>query len=322
MKKKIAAQKTISQNAAKLFDVVIIGGGAAGMSAALWCDELGLATLLLEENKELGGQLLRVFNPIKNHLGADAGNGQKLQKIFLRQIKSRKFSIQARRKIVKTNFKRKSITLNGGEQIKWQFLVIATGVRRRTLGVEGEDKFKDHGILESGKRDAKLIKNKRAAIIGGGDAALENALILAKTAAEVTVIHHRENLRARAEFTEKARKNKKIKILTETIVTKFSGGKELESLELNNLATEEVFVLPVEAALLRIGVAPNTEIFRDELEMDTQGYIKINENCETSVENVLAIGDVANPLSPTISSAVGMGATAAKVIFSRLNSKS
>ena len=308
----------LSKNINKSFDVVIIGGGAAGMSAALWCDELGLQTLLLEENDELGGQLWRVYNPIKNHLGANATNGRALQKAFLKQIKSRGFTIRMESRIADIDIKKQSVALDGGEEIEWKFLVIATGVRRRQSGAKGEESFKDCGILESGKRDTKLVKNKRVAVIGGGDAALENALILAAAAAEVTVIHRRKDFRARAEFMERAQANKKVKFLTETIVREFDGDKKLESLKLNNLKTNEDWVLPVDWVLFRIGVEPNTEVFRGQLNLDEQGYIKINENCETSIGNIFAIGDAANPLAPTVSSAVGMGATAAKVIFSKM----
>jgi thioredoxin reductase (NADPH) len=318
----MAAAKMNKENKSESesFDVVVIGGGAAGMSAALWCDELGLKTLLLEENNKLGGQLWRVYNPIKNHLGADAENGQELQKTFLKQIKSRKVSVRTKSKISAINLKKKSVVLENGGEINWKFLVIAVGVSRRKLGVEGEEKFQKRGIIESGKRDAQLVKNKSVVIIGGGDAALENALILAETASEVTVVHRREDFRAREEFLEKAEKNKKVKMLTETVVTKFGGEKKLNSVELKNLKTKKVWKLTAEAVLLRIGVEPNTKIFQGKINLDKQGYIKINENCETSAQNVFAVGDVANPLAPTVSSAVGMGATAAKVIFSKLNS--
>lgn len=322
-KKKTGGKKIISESknqASETFDVIIVGAGAGGISAALWCDELGLKTLLLEERAESGGQLLRVFNPIKNHLGADAEDGRKLQKIFLKQIKPRKFSFRLQSEVLKIDIKKKRVVLKNNQAIEWKFLIIATGVRRGKLGVEGEEKFKQKGIIESGKRDAESVKNKTVAVIGGGDAALENALILAGTASEVILIHRRKEFRARAEFLNRARKDSKIKILTDAIVTKFNGDEKLKSLELKNLQTKEIFTLPVDAVLLRIGVKPNTEIFRGKLDLDKCGYIKINDKCETSVKNIFAVGDAVNPFSPTISSAVGMGATAAKVIFAKLNS--
>lgn len=322
-KKKNTEKKIIFQSEnqdSEIFDVIIIGGGAAGMSAALWCDELGLKSLLLEKNIEPGGQLLYVFNPIKNHLGADAKNGLELQKIFLKQIEQRKFTLYAQAAVVEINAEKRFVILESGENIKWRFLIIATGVRRRKLGAQGEEKFTRKGIIESGKRDAKLVKNKKTAIVGGGDAALENALILAETASAVTVIHRRKEFRARAEFLAEVRKNPKIKILTETTVTKFIGDEKLESLELKNSQTKEIFTLPVEAVLLRIGVEANTEIFRGKVDLDERGYVRVNNKCETSAKNIFAVGDAANPVSPTVSSAVGMGATAAKVIYGKLSS--
>ena len=321
-RKKTTVQKQFLQSEninAEVFDVVIVGGGAAGMSAALWCDELGLKTLLLEENEELGGQLRYVFNPIENHLGAKTKNGEALRKIFLKQIQTRRFTSRLQSKIVTINIRKKSIVLENGENIKWQFLIIATGVRRRKLGIEGEEKFKNRGIIESGKRDVKSAKNKKAAIIGGGDAALENALILAETAAKVTLVHRGENFRARPEFIERVKSHPKIEILTSTAAAEIIGDENVKAVKLKNIQTGKSQILPVETVLIRIGVAPNTEIFHGQIEMDQSGYIKVNQNCETNVPHIFAVGDVACPLAPTVSTAVGMGAIAAKVIMASLN---
>lgn len=304
----------------KDFDVIVVGGGAAGMSAALWCDELGLKTLLLEAKNKLGGQLAQVYNPIKNHLGANAQNGVKLRADFLRQIKNRQFEIRYLSEAVEIDVNAKEIFLSGEKQtLSAEFLIIATGVSRRKLGIEGEDKFKERGILESGKRDEKLVIGKQVCIIGGGDAALENALILSKTAELVFLVHRRANFRARGEFVKQVKANKKVKILMNTTVSKIIGDKRIESVEIKNLQTSSVKILPVEAVLPRIGVKPNTEIFRGKLKLNKAGYIKVDALCRTSVENVFAIGDVACPRSPTISTAVGMGATAAKVISEKVS---
>lgn len=303
------------------YDVIIIGGGAAGLSAALWCDELGLNALLLESGTELGGQLLRVYNPVKNHLGVDAENGLALRDVFLKQIESRQFIIRLQSEISLINWESKQILLATGETLFARFLIVATGVRRRKLNVEGEDEFKDKGIIESGKRDANLIAGKRACVIGGGDAAFENALLLAVTASSVTLIYRGKEFRARTEFVEQARNNRKIKILTETTVRKITGNEQIEFIELENTATKEKIEIKTEVILIRIGVEPNTKFLRGRAALDESGYIKINQNGETSVKGVFAVGDVANPLAPTVSSAVGMGATAAKVISSKLQIK-
>ncbi|MDQ3749714.1 MAG: NAD(P)/FAD-dependent oxidoreductase [Acidobacteriota bacterium] len=296
------------------FDVIIIGGGAAGLSAELWCAELGLNALLLEAETELGGQLLWTHNQIKNHLGIEAENGRKLRDIFIRQVERRQFNHRLHSEISDIDFENKRISLKSGEGFSAQSLVIATGIRRRKLNVAGEEKFKNKGIIESGKRDGNLVKGKKALIVGGGDAAFENALILAKTASEVTLVHRQRKFRARAEFVEQAKNNPKVKILTGITVREFVGKTRIEAVELENLETKQKFTLAIEAVLIRIGVEPNTEILCGKLELDEQGYVKIDQHCETNVKDIYAIGDVANPIAPTISSAVGMGATAAKAI--------
>jgi thioredoxin reductase (NADPH) len=299
------------------FDVVIIGGGAAGISAACWCDELGLKTLLLESQPELGGQLLWVHNPIRNHLGAETENGREMRDIFVRQAENFNFLLRASAKVFEVDLEKKIVMLENGEDFSARALIIATGIRRRKLGVAGEIELKDKGILESGKRDAEKSRDKNVCIVGGGDAALENALILAETARKVTLVYRGKDFRARAEFLEKARQNSSIEILTESVVSKIIGREKVEAVEIKN--NNKVFVLPVEAILIRIGVEPNTKLFRGKLKLDKDGYIEIDSRCETSVDKVFAIGDVANPLSPTVSTAVGMGATAAKVVLEKLS---
>jgi thioredoxin reductase (NADPH) len=301
------------------YDIIIIGGGAAGISAALWCAELNLKALLLESKAELGGQLLWTHNEIKNHLGVEAENGRKLRDVFVRQIEDRDFTLKLNSKIIAADLAGKSVSLETGEIFSAENLIIATGVRRRKLNVEGEEKFQGRGIIESGKRDADSVKNKRVCIIGGGDAAYENTSILTKTAAHVTLIQRGKLSRARNEFVEAARNNRKVEILTETIVVKIIGGERVEAIELENKVTGKQTQIAVEAVLLRLGVEPNTEFLRGAVHLDENGYIKINQNCETNVEGIFAVGDVANPVAPTVSSAVGTGATAAKAIFARLS---
>ena len=301
------------------FDVIIIGGGAAGISAAGWCAELGLNALLLEKDAELGGQLLWTYNPIKNHLGIEAENGRELRDVFVRQAENYNFTLKINAQIAEIDLTNKTILLANDEKFVAPALIIATGVSRRNLNVEGEEKFTGKGILKSGKLDKDSLKGKSVAIIGGGDAAAENALILAETASNVTVIHRSKEFRARAEFLEKARSNSKIKFLTKTIVRQISGDERVEAVELESLQGGEIYQLPVDAILIRIGVKPNTEFLRGKIALDNKGYIKINDLCEAGVAGIWAVGDAANPVAPTVSSAVGMGATAAKAIFARLN---
>ena len=300
-------------------DVVIIGGGVAGLATALWCDELGLSALLLEEKAELGGQLLWVHNEIKNYLGREAKNGRELRDAFLEQITKRRFELRLQAQIDELDLEKKEIRLLDGTRISARAAVIATGIRRRRLNVPGEDEFKARGIIESGMKNAASVTGKSVLIVGGGDAAFENALILAKTAEKVTLVHRGRDFRARREFIEQVQSHPKITVLTDAVIREISGNTRLESVTLSGAARGETRVLPADALLIRIGVEPNTEIFPKTLQLDKSGYVEINRNCETSLEGVYAAGDVANPLAPTISSAAGMGATAAKAIFSWLN---
>ncbi len=311
--------QSLSKLTATNFDVIIIGGGAGGLSSALWCAELGLKTLLLEKNAQLGGQLLWTHNRIKNHLGIEAQNGREMRDIFVRQTENYEFDVCLTTDISKIDLVNKTITFETGEYTSARSIIFATGVRRRKLDVEGEKEFRNRGIIESGKRDGQIVKGKNAVVVGGGDAALENALILSETALSVTIVHRRASFSARSEFLEQVRDNPKIKILTDTTLEKIVGSEQVEAVELKNLDTNKTLILPTQAVLIRIGVEPNTNALRGEINLDKQGYIKINGNCETNVNHVFAVGDVANPLSPTVSSAVGMGATAAKVLSSRLS---
>ncbi len=298
------------------YDVVIIGGGTAGISAACWCGELGLIAVLIEKNAELGGQLLSVFNPIKNHLGVETANGQEMRDIFVRQMQNFKFDILTNSAVSKVDFENKTLSLSDGKTLHFKALVIATGVRRRKLNIKGETEFIGKGIIESGKRDGKTLVGKTVCVIGGGDAALENALILSEFATKVFLIHRRENFRGRNEFLTRILNNPKIEILRNTQIIEIIGNKNVEAIKLKN---EAEFILPTDAIIFRLGVEPNTELFRDKIVSDEFGYIKINGNCETNFSSIFAVGDVANRLSPTVSSAVGTGTTAAKVIWERLN---
>lgn len=297
------------------FDVIVIGGGPAGLSAALWCEDLGLQTLLLEKDDELGGQLRRVYNPIENHLGLEAKNGQEMRERFITQVDKRKFLRRLRANVLAIDVQRRLALMENGVSVEARSMIIATGVRRRRLGIEGEDTFIGKGIIESGKRDSARVEGKRVLIAGGGDAAIENALILSKVAEKVFVVHRRAEFTAREEFLEKAKETANIEFLTGRTLRKISGVGKVQRVELENKAADDTEVLPVEAVLVRVGVEPNTEIFSGILGMDGQGYIAVNERCETSAEGFYAAGDAANPLAPTVSSAVGMGATAARAVY-------
>lgn len=305
-----------------MHDVVIIGAGPAGLSAAFWCDELGLDTLVIEQAEQIGGQLHRVYNPIENYLGVKTRNGQELLELFSRDVDEADFDLWTGAVIDSIDLRAKRVSLRSGESLQAISIIIATGVRPRSLGIPGEKEFAGKGVIESGARDRDLFAGKDVCVIGGGDAAVENALLLAEVCATVTVVHRGRKLRARREFAERVQPNNRITVFTESVVTRIIGGDVVEAVEIQRKGGIKPFQLAVRGVLIRIGAEPNTELFRDQLTVDEKGCVAVNSEQETNVPMVFAIGDVSNPIAPTISGATGAGATAAKVIAARLNRKS
>jgi len=304
-----------------MHDVLIIGAGPAGLSAARWCDELGLNTLVLEQAEEVGGQLLSVHNAVENYLGVRAANGRQLRDLFAEETNDCEFDLWTNVELDSVNLKAKRITLKSGEELQSIALIIATGLRRRTLGIPGETEFVGRGIIESGARDREQLAGKDVCVIGGGDAAAENALVLAEVCPTVTLVHRGRKLRARREFSEQLHTHHCVTVFPESQVRRILGNDRVEAVEIERGGAIKPFQMAVQGVLIRIGWQPNTEFVRGQLELDENDYVSIGSQQETSVANVFAIGDVANPLAPTIAGAVGAGATAAKVIASRLQQR-
>jgi thioredoxin reductase (NADPH) len=300
-----------------MLDVLIIGAGPAGLSAARWCDELGLDTLVLEQGEEVGGQLLAIHQPIDNYLGARTANGRELRDLFVAQTNDCDFDLWTNVEIERVDLKAKRVVLRSGEALKAIAIIIATGLRRGTLGIPGEDEFAGRGMIES-SGDRQAFAGKDVCVIGGGDAAAENALLLSEVCPTVTLVHRGKKLRARREFTEQLHTNHCITVFPESFVRRIIGREWIEAVEIERAGAIKPFQMAVQGVIVRIGFQPNSDLFFNQLTLNERGYVLINGAQETSAENVFAIGDVANPLAPTISGAVGGGATAAKVIASRL----
>jgi thioredoxin reductase (NADPH) len=302
-----------------MHDVLIIGAGAAGLSAALWCDELGLDTLMLEQNAEVGGQLLSVFNPVQNYPGVQAQNGREVRDLFVAQTEDSDFDLWTNVEIESVDLKARRVALKSGEVLQAIAIIIATGLRRRRLGIPGEIELEGRGIVESATRDREKLAGKDVCVVGGGDAAAENALSLAEVCPTVTLVHRGRKLRARREFTEQLHTNHCITVFPESRVRRIIGSAQVEAVEIERAGAIKPFQMAVQGMLIRIGWEPNTNFVAGQLELDEGGYVIVGSQQETSVGNVFAIGDVASPLAPTIAGAVGGGATAAKVIASRLS---
>jgi thioredoxin reductase (NADPH) len=313
--------KFVEQAQPSMHDVVIIGAGPAGLSAALWCDELGLDTIVLEEKQAPGGQLHSIYGRVENYPGMRAKNGREFFERFAAGIDDAEFDLWTEVQIDSVDLNAKRIALKSGEELQSIAIIIATGVRRRQLGIPGEKEFVAHGIIESPSRDRQQFAGKDVCVIGGGDAAVENALLLADVCPTVTLVHRRKRLKARANFVAQLQGLHCITVFPEAQVTRILGGEEVEAVEIRRKDAIKPFQMAVRGVAIRIGVEPCTELFREQIQLDNEGYVTVTSRHETTAANVFAIGDVSNPLAPTIAGAAGSGATAAKVIAARLNSR-
>ena len=296
-----------------LKDVLIIGGGPAGLSALLWCNELGLSAILLDRGSELGGQLLWIHNEIKNYPGRIAKNGREMRDHFLANFNHIEKQVMLNAEVVSFDASTITATLADGKSVRARFAIIATGLRRRRLGVPGEEEFVGRGILESGSGQRRLAKGKRVAIIGGGDAALENALILSERADKVLLIHRRNKFRARESFVEQVKQTRNVEILLNQTVSSINGDGTVHSVDIRS--ERETETIPVDLVLIRIGYIPNTEFFVGQVKLDKDGFVVVGQNGKTDLKSIFAVGDSAMPDSSTIAGSSGTAASAIKKIF-------
>jgi thioredoxin reductase (NADPH) len=300
------------------FDVIIVGAGPAGLSAAIWCSDVGLSSVVLEKGPEKGGQLLHIYNQINNYPGCSASEGPEFRDDILKTLSNCRATFVHGADVIDIDTESMTVEVARGQKYTGKKVIFASGVRRRRLGIPGESEFEGKGILVSGARDRTAVSGKTVAIIGGGDAALENSLILAENADHVYVIHRRGDLRARKKFVDTAAKNSRIEFILSSEVTAIKGGQKLESIDLKDQRTDATSSLSIDRLLIRIGVEPNSELVNDKCELDDAGYVVVDRVGRSSIPGIYAVGDVANPVSPTIATSVGTGAAAVKDIASTL----
>ena len=301
------------------FDVAIIGGGPGALAAALWCGDLGLTSVLIERSGQLGGQLRKIYNPVLNYPGIETSNGSELADLMIAQAE-RRSGAEIRTGEVSGITEGENgvrIELSGGGRIESRAAIIATGVSRRKSGIPGEVDFLGRGILESGAKAGSEVTGLAVAIIGGGDAAIENAAILGRFARKVYVIHRRDQFSARRELIEAAAALDNVEFVFDATASRIAGDEQLRSLEIKIAGSDEVRQLDIDRLLIRIGVEPNSGPF-DNITKTPDGYIVTDVVGRTDLERVFAIGDVVNHTAPTIAGAVGQAATAVKAIYRQL----
>jgi thioredoxin reductase (NADPH) len=299
-------------------DVIIIGGGPAGMGALIWCHSLGLRGMLLEQSPELGGQMTEMFHRVLDYPGLIAENGRELRDHFTAQLDLLLLDYRTGQKIDEVDLSQRRARCDG-QWIQGQAIVIATGARKRKLGIPGEDKFEIRGVSFSATRDHSLYAGKKVSVIGGGDSAVQNSLLLASVCPSVTLIHRSDRYRARPDWLKQARENPRINIIDNAEVTAIEGGERVERLIIEDIRARETKTIETEGVFIRVGLAPNTEMFRGQIELDDAGFIKTDQRQRTSVEMVYAAGDVCRPVSFSVATSVGQAAIASKDIALKIH---
>ncbi len=302
-------------------DLLIIGAGPGGLSAALNARRAGLDFEIVEK-KMAGGQIINTES-VENYPGfKDDISGYELAQNLLEHCK--RFDIEVREyfavnsiESVNTRKKDKSYRFKclGDEKLIWtNSVIIATGVSPGRLNVEGEKEFIGRGISFCATCDGALYRDREVAVVGGGDTAIEEAIFLTKLAKKVYIIHRRNELRAVEILKDRAFKNKKIEFLWSSVVEKFIGKNKLEGILIGNKKENKTYKLNVDGVFEYIGWKPNSKLVKDLVKLDKKGFIITNSQMETSLPGIFAVGDVRNTPLRQVITAVADGAVAAMYV--------
>ena len=293
------------------YDVVIIGAGPAGLTAAIYCSRSKLSTLVIEKSA-VGGQAA-ITDMIENYSGFPEGiSGPSLAKMMRAQAEHFGATI-VKEGVSKIDFceGKNTITTNK-ETYEAKAVIVASGASIRPLGCEGEADFVSRGVSYCATCDGAFYEEADIAVIGGGDSAVEEAIYLTRFANSVTIVHRRDALRAKPIIQERAMANPKINIVWDSVVEKIAGDEMVEEIHLKNVKTGESSVLPVEGVFMFVGTDPNTSFLDGQIDLDDKGYILANEDTHTSKNGVFAAGDVRVKTLRQVCTAVSDGAVSAE----------
>jgi len=293
------------------YDVVIIGGGPAGLTAGLYATRARLGSILIE--RALYGGQITTTEMIENYPGFYEGiSGPELAERMERHAKRFGLEIVNGNVIeVSLNDKVKVVRLEGGEIYESKTVIISTGARPKQLHIEGEERLRGKGVSYCATCDGAFFTGDKIAVIGGGDSAIEEGVYLTRFADIVYIIHRRDELKAARILQERASSNPKIRFLLNTVVEKIEGEDSVRAIQIKNVETDESSTLDVRGVFIYIGYKPNTDIIRGMVETDEDGYIITDDKMATSVPGVFAAGDVRAKSLKQIVTAIGDGAVAA-----------
>ena len=298
-------------DAPKHYDAIVIGAGPAGLTAGIYLSRARLKTLLLDSGT-VGGQMV-LTHEIANYPGVERISGYQLGSIMRKQAKS--FGCDIKSNIVIESMQLegelKQVTLAGGMSFTANAVILTPGGRSRTLGVDGEDRFKGRGISYCATCDGDFFTDKEIVVVGGGNSALEEAVSLTKYASKVTVVHQFDHFQAFQHAVDEARSNPKIDFIMQSAIVAFHGEEKLESVDIKNLSTVEISTFATDGVFIFIGYVPNTEFLDGLIEMNQWGEIIVKPDMSTSIEGVYAAGDSIVKRYRQVTTAVGDGTIAA-----------
>ena len=294
----------------KMWDVVVIGSGPAGLSAALYASRAHLDTLVLT-GAAIGGQV-SLTNEVDNYPGFPEGiSGTELVQNLQSHAERFGATVQIDT-ITEVHLNQRPFLLKGQYgSYHSRALIVTTGASPRKLEVPGEKELTGRGVSYCATCDGWFFQGKDVVVVGGGDSALEEALFLTKYARKVTVVHRRSELRAGPALQKRAFANDKIDFVWNAIVSKVIGAEKVEAVELTNTQTGKTWEAPIDGVFIFIGHIPNTDLFKGQLDIDDHGYLVISARMATSVEGVWAAGEIADSVFRQVITSAGMGAAAA-----------
>ncbi|MHB1159595.1 MAG: thioredoxin-disulfide reductase [Chloroflexota bacterium] len=289
-------------------DVVIIGGGPAGLTAGLYAARAKMKAVLLER-KWPGGQLLNT-EKIEDYPGFESISGPELAERMEKQARKLGLRIEMdEATTIKPRGSRKLVQTAGGEEYLAKAVIVTAGGEPRKLGVPGEEELAGRGVSYCAICDGAFFQDQVVAVVGGGDAAVEEAMFLTRYASKVYLLHRRAQFRAQPTLVERARENRKIHIMMNSVVKSIHGTDQVEYITVERDGREER--LDVTGLFIFVGFIPNTQLFCGHVEHDKYGYVLTSPNMEASVEGIYAAGDLRSQLTRQITTAVGDGTTAA-----------
>jgi thioredoxin reductase (NADPH) len=302
----------------KQYDIVIVGGGPGGLTAGLYGARANLKTVMIE--KYLPGGQIANTEEVEDYPGFDLIGGSELAMKMTEHAKKFGLEVVSDEVIeVKSEGEYRKVAYGAsGTAYVGKALILSTGGSPVKLNIPGEKEFNGKGVSYCAICDGAFFKDEVIAVVGGGDAAVEEGIFLTKFGRKVIIIHRRDQLRAQKIIQDRAFANEKIEFIWDTVVESINGDKRVNSLTLRNVKTDETTELPIGAIFVFIGFHPNSDVLKEDVRKNDQGYIITNERMETTIPGIYACGDVRDQLVRQITNAVGDGTTAVMAAVYRI----